>query len=385
MLKQSSAFALAAGLCACASTPDVTYNYYQPKSATTISVTQNLQCIKDPNAKDPKTHKPITKYTDLDVTTSIATPTTNYSTDFSQSAQQVRLRDLDGTFSDTDASFTVTEDDRLVSMNATSTGQAQAILTSVISLASAAAKFGAVLGAASDGTHGPKPLSPDEVCQKLMSWPNSDKQLSLTFTSVTDFGAAALEWQKTKIGFPAVLNDGSPGTIISDRGLYAYLVGAGVKLPQVTVRVGFASTNVRAVTYNASTSGDVVTLQLQDTASVELDYKVADPKTGNDVPAAYSNTIVVPLKGSTYPVALPKGAAFGASKVVLSLAPSGAITTLEYSKTNGAAGAAAVATAAFTAATPASTTPPASPGNTTQPPPNTNPNPQGGPNTNPHP
>jgi hypothetical protein len=374
MLKHTSLILTAAALSACSSMPDVTYHYYQAKSATAMSVTQNLQCIKN-----PKTGKKEPKYLRLDITTSIPAPLTTYSADYTQPAKPLRVRDLDGSFSDTDANFTFTEDGRLASMNATLTGEGETILKSAISLGTTAASFAGVLGVASHDRSQPKAPSEDEVCQMLSGWPGADK-LALTFTRVQDFSGPAKDWtawQEAKAKadaehkpepFPQqdiYLNDNPDIAItVSDQKLYDYLKASQVSLPSVTVKVGNVSPNVRVATYDPTTSGDVATLDLQDTSSVRLDYIVEDPKTNARSVGTSSNVVVVPLKGSIYQVALPKGAAFGNGKVALTLSLSGAITNLEYSKTNGSAGPMNVAAAALTAATPAATTPtppPASP------------------------
>jgi hypothetical protein len=394
MLKQYSMLALATSLSACASLPDVTYSYYQTKSVTAFTVTQNLQCVKDPDAKDPKTHKLVTKYTELDVTASIPAPLTTYSADYGQGPSTLKISNLDGSLSDTDSNFTFLEDGRLAGMNVNLTGEGETILKSAISLGVAAAGFA---GATASADHKIDHPTINQICTQLSGRPGADK-LALTFTRVVDFGAKVPGWRKWKADkdeadkegkpepFPPptiVLNAGDDiGVTVSDPDLYAYLKSASMALPEVRVDIGAVSQDVRVATYDEKTSGDVVRLTLQDTASVQLDYSVYDREKKRLVSGTNSNVITVPLSGSPYYVAIPKGKAFGTGKVVLALSPSGAITNLEYSKTNGAAGPMNVATAAFTAATPAATTPTSS--DTTSPPPNTKPNISNGPQTKPN-
>lgn len=349
-------------LTACAQLPDVTYQYYQPKSATTLSVTQNLQCVKDPSSTKDKTI-----YKELDITTSIVTPLTSYSADYNVPAeqlerQQLSLKDLNGTFTDANASVTFTEDGRIASMNATLTGEGETILKSAISLGTTAATFAGVgvleIESPAEQAKRAKELA-KEVCPILAGWPNADK-LALTFTRINDLGTQA-QGEQISLNDP----DHDRTIWVSDQDLYNFLKSSGVRLPVVTATVGHVSPNVRVATYQSKRFEGVVPLWLQDTATVRLDYKI------DRIPVATnSNLVVVPLKGSDhlYAVVVPKGELFGTETVSLTLSPSGAITTLGYGKTNGAAGAMNVAAAALTAATPAATTPPPTPPPPTAPP-----------------
>jgi len=391
MLKHTSLILTAAALSACASLPDVTYKYYPAQSSTVVAVTQNLQCVKDPSSVassddspdaangaaggKPKKAKPSKKttYTRLDITTTIATPVTSYMADYSQTPAMLKLKRLDNSLSDTDVTFTWQEDGRLTSMNATLTGQAETILKSAISLGTSIATL-AGMGAAGEET--PEQKAKDDakkanaICQFIAGWPNSDK-LSVTFTKTIDFGQNAKDWldkndpNATK---PSIIinkeNDIKHGsTAVSDLALYYCLTGepsckkppaSTIAFPAVRVKLGGIGKNAGVVTYDAKPGCDTGVsddLCLQDTASVRLDY---DTSPDGDVwtAATSSNVVIVPLKGSQYRFALPKPEWFGTGKATLSLTASGAITSVEYSKTNGAASAMNVGSAALAAATP---------------------------------
>jgi hypothetical protein len=407
MLKQISALAIVGSLGACASLPDVTYTYYHAKSATAFAVTQNLQCVKKPGSSSTNP-----QYAKLDVTTSIATPATTYLADYDQDPVTLKVKKLDGFLSDTDANFTFVEDGRLGAMNVTLTGQGETILKSAISLGSAAFGFG---GAAFERSlvHGRPPPPPKTVCDMIATWPGSDK-LSLTFTRVLDLSTIArqsLDAARRGTEAPQTydLNAMDPAISISDMPLYICITqgtcpDGNVKpqsLPVISVVIGGKGgigLNRRVVeespAHACDTSGETRNLCLQDTASVRMEYLI-DGKPSY----ASTNTAVIPLtcdkSGLTdkalsdclaayhYRFAMPQSEPFGTSKASLALAPSGAVTTVDYNKTNGAAGAMNVATSAFTAATPAATTPPVSGSSGSPANPGSHTGPDSGPQTNP--
>ncbi|HEX4860670.1 MAG TPA: hypothetical protein VFV07_05500 [Rhizomicrobium sp.] len=400
MLKQSSALVIVTSLSACAAMPDVTYRYYQAKSVTAVSVTQSLQCVKDAasaasaNAKGDKPAP--ANYVELDVANAMNAPVTAYSADYSQPTSSLHLPDIDGSLSDTDVPATFFEDGRLNSLNATTTGEAETILKSAISLGTSIAAAGVAMDAASFVKGQEPPPSPTTVlCRALSGWPNADK-LQLTFTRNINVEPAAETVLAYETAHPPadkpkdakcesaagyvlqnylpnppptsqpqptfVLNDPDtyPDTTVSDIDLYNKVKAV---LPRISMTVGDVHAVCRVGTFDATTTKNVVSLTLQDTESVRLDYYVTpigakfDDKDGSGHPSdkwGGSTVAVVPVKQSYYPLAVPEGKAFGNSKVALTLAGSGAVTALEYSKTNGAAGAMNVAGAALAAATPAS-------------------------------
>lgn len=344
--------AAAAALCACSSTPDVTYQYYPAKSVTVLSVTQNLACTKAVKHGEPPK---------LVVTSVLQTPTTTYSADYGQGPYRLRLRDLDSTLADTDTMFTLSDDGRLKTINATTTGQGETILKSAITLGTAVVAFAGAEFAAQQNIDTeifkreaeqrrkakPKPTP----CQILANWPAGDKGVSLIFTTVVDLnrlpanrpvylnrpGAAVV---------PAAEATPEPTTSVSDPQLYKAMTATGPVLPRVSMKVAGKTPLQRAADYVPDTSERVGEVTLQDAQAVRMDFWVDDNW-------AASNVATIPVAGSNYLLPVPKATAFGNSKIGLTLSDSGTVTSIEYGKNTGAAGPMNVVSSAVTAATPA--------------------------------
>lgn len=115
---------LGAALAGCAVLPDATVTYYLPTSETTVAVTQTITCDK---AQNPS------------ATIGLNAKTT-YHADYSREGEKnIAIKSLDGSFSDTDVDFTLTEDGRLKGINSARTGQGQSIIKDVVTVATTAA------------------------------------------------------------------------------------------------------------------------------------------------------------------------------------------------------------------------------------------------------
>ena len=145
-------------LVACATLPDVKVTYFPAVAHTKITVTQALDCSQDK--------------TRLISVTSVA-PVTTFSSDRTAKPHTLLIRDLDGSLSDTHLDFSFTEDGRLKSINAETTGEAEAIVTSAITLATAIA---GPLGG------GRPPKKPPTACQVIANW-GKDKLLTLSYST----------------------------------------------------------------------------------------------------------------------------------------------------------------------------------------------------------
>jgi len=295
--------AMAACLAACASVPDVEYSYYLPKSDTQLTLNQSIDC----NAAK----------TNIVVVNSGSVATV-YSADFDKQ-EKIRIKAIEGSFpifEDSDVGFGFYEDGRLKSVNQTTTGEAEAIIKSAISLAAAAAPFFALV----DQT------LPE--CDTINKW-GAGKPVTITFNSKID-GSTPTGVEKSM--------DIAQGSAE----LYAELNATG-RFPAPHMKITRAPINGAGAHYVGTTpNAELVMLTLRKTAveTMEIAYKGTQVWTGN---------AVIPMAG-TYDLPIPKAALFGKQSFTLAIAESGAITSVDYLKNTGAAGALNAGTSIATAA-----------------------------------
>src|SRR5690348_1643806 len=154
------------GLClllllgACASTPDVTIQYYPAKSLATFTTTQNLACTKDETTL---------------VVTNTVSAATEYSADTTKPPHSLRVKDLDNAFVDASLTVELFGDGRLKGINASSTGEGQAVISAAATLAG---ELAPLVGAS--------PIEPRKLpeCAVLKNW--SDGKASLSFVKAVD-------------------------------------------------------------------------------------------------------------------------------------------------------------------------------------------------------
>ena len=341
-------------LSACATIPVVTYTYYLPKSATTLSLTQTLTCAGGQFVAVSAVQTPSTAYS-ANYEKSEPLETTKFEADTSLG------RDL----SDTDVNISFYDDGRLKGINATMTGEGETVLKSAISLGSSLAGLsGALMLLRTPLLPGRGAVKLSSPCQAVKDWAGEGKSATLTYTTIVDLNQLA-EHESIR------LNDGSdPRLAISDRVLYDKVKP---ELPDVIVSVSEIKPVPPYAKYTEQAGRHAFTINMQKTANVRIDFytcrsqacpqradKTYDYSKANWAGGA---TVLVPDEGDTYALAIPSSEVFGTGKMVLAVSEAGAIQTLEYSRTSGAAGAMNVAANAATTATPApaSASPPAPP------------------------
>ena len=291
----------------CASTPDVVYRYYPAKAATTVTVTQTVDCNQ---AK--------TQIVQV-MTPSVAT---SYSSDLSKPPQSLRLKDLGGTMADTEFTMSWYDDGRLKSINQSSTGQGEAILKAAESALGALGFIGGAEKAA------PAAL---KECDFINSW-GSGKPVTIVYGHTFTFAAG----EKSSARLDAI-----PGY----QPLFDQIGGL---LPILQASVGMiAPPSVSLVERaDASPTDSAVMLHLYKTAYVAIEI------TAKSNPI-WKGTVTVPTAQDN-PLPIPKSALFGKQAFALSLAETGAVTSVTYNKTSGAASAFNAVTALDSALSPAS-------------------------------
>ena len=295
---------------ACASVPDVTVQYYLAKSVTTFTTTQNIGCTQDELTL---------------VVTNTVSAATEYSADTSKPPHSLRIKDLDNAFADASMSVELFGDGRLKSVNASSTGEGQAVISAAATLA------GELPLAVGEGPGAPRKL---RVCTVLKNW--SDGKAALSFVKTADLA------QLSQGDPPLKLNDDK--ATVSDPGLYDRIAGY---LPEVSLQVVEKMPVPRPATYNAN-DPQTIALTLHDTSRMTVDLYTSD---AHGLHRLGTKSFVVPGPGD-YVLPIPKAALFGGEQFSLTLSESGAVTALSYGKTSGAPAALGTAQSAATVMTP---------------------------------
>jgi hypothetical protein len=274
----------------CASVPHVTYTYYPAAWNAVVSVTQTVGCNAD------KTRLVV-------VDTPTVTPA--YFSDFTR-AYRIKHKDLEGFFADSDMTMTFFDDGRLKGVNQTSTGQGEAIVKAVVAV-------GATVLSITAAEKGPA-RTLDE-CNTIEAW-GGGKPVTLTYRTIVD----------DKAPRSVVDLDASP----ESKALHALLQN---RLPRLKAEVGSVADSISGPGYDTGASGassGVVLLELQKTGSVTITVKADGESIGG-------SRFVVP-RSDTYKLPIPKAAMFGKQSFALTLAESGAVTSVGYGKTAGTAG-----------------------------------------------
>jgi hypothetical protein len=364
----SGAIASAGLVAGCAFTPSVTASYYFPKAQTQVSITQSLTCNSSGKV----------------ISVASVTTSTAYSADYDGGAQgTLRYTDLDGALSDADTSLSFTDDGRLSGVNASSTGQGDTIIKSVLSVASAIGVLGggaAVSDVIKNGK--PKPAVVTSPCQVIKDFGSSKSAqetgdngkggaaqpdtakpgggddttsavLTLTYTLgfLYEGKDLALNLVRDKTVTPSCpipkLAPPKPSELLicpdaNSLPAYKALLNASPKI--APYGVGIVSeprylhqsryTNADALDDYGDQPPNAVALKLNRVAIVDLvvDGPAGDFTTSGHV---WRGVFPVPLRGS-YWLPIPKAAVFGKQQFTLALSSYGSINKLEYGKTSGA-------------------------------------------------
>ncbi|MXO58557.1 hypothetical protein GRI89_03245 [Altererythrobacter salegens] len=271
----------------CAHTPDVTVGYYLPKSDVSFKVIRTVACDKDSNP----------------IVATAVTPTVKHTADMS-SRKTVALSGLRGALSDTDVKFEFFEDGRLSGLNANSTGQGEAILKTVMTIAST------VLG--TDAGTGKYP----KECGEINSV-GGGKPLTLTYEGSVDLTKSSTDAQ--------VLGPDPTSAYYATK--FHEIVGnvcafvTGSESPQAPAEFQSRSGNV------------LLDLRQPGTVSIKLSAGPADDCKGNEI---WNSQVTVAQFGTPYQLPIPAAAVFGKQQFAISIAESGALKSVQYVSNTGA-------------------------------------------------
>ncbi len=298
----------------CAAIPDVTVSYRAVTWSVQVAVVHTVTCTGDGSlvvVDRGATFLPVYS----------AHPTTNY---------QLRLKDLDRFFADSDIALALTDDGRLKSINQSTTGQGEAVVKAVIGAAAAlvAAPLPAPQAAAGVRLYSNnqfdkelKATQPQRVCAVVRKWsraaPTELPQVSVIHA--------------TSVRFPPA-NGPVPITPSDDQaGLVSELKTAGLDL-SAAVEATLNPQPLQPIADPAQqVASNEVGLTLQQLGT--LSVKASDAQGGvgsRSVPVPLSTTFVVPI---------PKAALFGKQSFSLTLSDAGRVTNVGYGRTTGVPGA----------------------------------------------
>lgn len=290
----------------CAHTPSVKVNYFLAQSEVSFKVIRTVACDEGGN--------PIAATTII--------PTVRHFADREAGAQPLPLAALKGAFSDTDVKFEFYEDGRLKSINASSTGQGEAIFKSAISLLATAA-----------ASEVPRDDIPTE-CANIKKW-GGGKPLTLTYE-------ASINLDKNPLNAEQIITPDAGSAYYAQElkqalgGVCAYITERG---PSSTSSPG---------EYTASKKNEaLLTLRQPGRVSITI---TAGPPGLCKAHRLWSGEVLAGQFGKSYLLPIPRPATFGKQVFAVSLAESGALTSLQYASNTGAAQTLVVANSAWTAA-----------------------------------
>lgn len=292
------ALALASMLGGCAHLPKATIGYYLPTSDVSFKVIRTIACDAGGNP----------------IIATAVTPTVRHFADKTTAGafKKITLTDLNGDFSDADVKFDFYEDGRLSAVNATSTGQGEAILKTAITLTEGAVKLGTLVALT---------LTPTE-CQQIKDF-GGGKPLTVTYSGTVK------------------LADGTTTTLDADADSAFYAETFKAVLLPITATVLGHTTPAAPVDFTPAT-GDVV-LELRQPGMVHIKLRAAGAKK-----AMWDDSLVVASVGTPYNLPIPRPTTFGKKTLAASFAESGAIKSVQFVSNTGTGQALNVASAGLT-------------------------------------
>lgn len=300
MKKLVPAFPLASFLAGCAHVPDVTVGYYLPKSAVSFKVIRTVACDADDNP----------------IIATAVTPTVKHSADPAKQ-YRVSLSQLKGGLSDSDVKFEFYEDGRLSAINASSTGQGEAILKTAITLATVVFAF--------DGGRQSHP----KECAAIKAF-GGGKPLTLTYEGDIDLTQPPASAQPLKPDTASTYYASALAGVM--QGVYAFVVDA--RKPDAPASY-------------SSASGNVV-VRARQPGAVRIKVTIGKGALDSD-DVVWNDFVPVAQAGIDYDLPIPKPAAFGKEAFAATFAESGALKSVQYARNTGAGQALNVASAGLTA------------------------------------
>jgi hypothetical protein len=287
----------------CASLPDATVSYYLAQSTVSFKVTRTFACDSGKNLIVANSVTPLV--------THFADPTQRKSISFER---------LKGWFSDSDVKFEFSDDGRLKSINAATEGKGEEILKAGIQLAKTAAT---ALILAINGS---------DVCGYIAAHGGDSKVLTLTYEDDVVITAKPEDQvERTPIKPTSASEDYA-------KDLYAAIGG---------VCAVVASTGVAAKPLVHTGKDPAFLLSSRQPALVGM--KVLAGPAGQCSREIWNGKLAVAQRGTDYVLPVPRPPLFGKQVFAAVFADSGALSSVQYASTTGAAQALNVGNSLLTA------------------------------------
>ena len=292
-------FLVMLALTGCAHLPDATVHYYLPKTDVSFKVVRVLTCDAKNNV----------------LAADSIIPTVTHSADHAL-VRSVSLAQLKGAFSDSDVKFDFYDDGRLQGFNGVSTGQGEAILKTVISIAAAALPFDTPT------------ISGSTVCADIKKV-GDEKPLVLTYQGTIDLGDKTAQEL-----MPETSN------VIVDQYKLQPAIG------KVYATVLEQKAPAPRTSYKTKEGDILLPLREPGLANVKVTTGDDDTCTHNTIWEEY---LTVAQFGTPYDLPLPPAVIFGKRALGASFSESGALKTVQFTSETGTGQALNVLSAAQTA------------------------------------
>ena len=337
--------AAALAVAGCGTIPDLTVNYYFPRAKSQFAVTQTVGC----SPKVAGQHRIIRSVISVSQTTTYGADLDWKSDDGSVRQGHLSYRAFRGTFSDADANVALTPDGRLAGVNASSTGQGDAIIKNLVTLAGTVALFAAPPGAGFVATVEDRACDQIDKYAAVPSAAGDSKAASLLTLSYS----LAVNYKVSTGSDPVVVvdsvsspgYDGQPGNLASislvpdpaSKPAYDALKAVLGDRMNTVLKVTSTKASLRVMSPTSPTTvktSDGVALELNKVGIVnlEIDGHAGDLLQSSQV---WGAALPVPMQ-ETYQVPIPSPATFGKTAFGIALSDYGSITTLHYGETSGA-------------------------------------------------
>lgn len=272
----------------CAHVPDVSLHYHLAQTRASFKVVRTVACDAQNRA----------------IVANAVTPTVVHTAD-PASAYALNLTGLRGQFSDNDLKFDLTDDGRLKAVNTTSTGQGEAILKTVVSIASA------VFGLDAVATVLPK------ECADIRK-AGDGKPLTLTYEADVDLRANAAAGQPIRAD---TTSDHYAQALINAIGdVCAFVESTEPGRPPLASREPAGTPQLTA----------------RQPGSVKIKVVAGASKTPCGGSVIWADRLPAAQLGTLYTIPIPAPAAFGKQTFAAAFAESGALTSIQYASSTGA-------------------------------------------------
>jgi hypothetical protein len=298
-------------LAGCATTPDMTVHYFLPRADLQLTASKSVTCDSG----------------DHIVSVVSVTGDPVYSAD-PVAKQEVRLKRLDGPFSDADLTFNFTEDGRLLGINADTTGEAGEIVKSGLALIAPVVAGGLVVPLTSPAAN------PAVDCANIASW-GKDRTLTLTYTASVPFSSGGGPFNFK----PDLSSETYDRLLAGSIGSVCGVVGPAQRRDPI------------GIPHVDDPRGDVRLTLLQPSLSPVDVFDLSEAGCKGAATPVRHMLVSVPQLGEPYDLLIPRAAAFGKQTFSIKVSEAGNLTEVKYGKTNGTASALDAATAALNAAT----------------------------------